>query len=285
MSTNSLKTVFLLAALTALLLLIGRWLGGTGGLTVAFVLALILNFGSYWFSDKIVLALYRARPVKEAEAPALHTMVRRLCQRAQLPMPKLYVIPSEAPNAFATGRNPEHAAVAVTEGIVNLLSADELEGVLAHELAHIRNRDILISTVAATLAGAIMMVGNWVRWAALFGGLGGRDGEEREGAAGGLAFIILAVLAPFAAMLIQLAISRSREYLADGVGARIAGTPRGLARALEKLHYASRRIPLEANPATAHLFIVNPLSGQSLFALFSTHPPVEKRIARLREMG
>ncbi len=282
MTANSLKTFSLLAALTVIILLIGQWAGGTQGLTIAFLFAVVMNFGSYWYSDKIVLRIYRARAVSEAEAPALHTAVRRLCQRAQLPMPKLYVIPSGATNAFATGRNPEHAAVAVTEGILSLLSADELEGVLAHELAHVRNRDILISSIAATMAGAIMMLGTWVRWAAIFGGFGGR-GSGRGG--GGLAFLVMAILAPLAALMIQLAISRSREYLADATGAWIARSPHGLAGALEKLHHASQRVPMEANAATAHLFIVNPLSGRSLGGLFSTHPPVEKRIARLRELG
>ena len=282
MTANSLKTFSLLAVLTILILLIGQWAGGTQGLTIAFLFAVVMNFGSYWYSDKLVLRIYRARAVSEAEAPALHTAVRRLCQRAQLPMPKLYVIPSGATNAFATGRNPEHAAVAVTEGILNLLNADELEGVLAHELAHVRNRDILISSIAATMAGAIMMLGTWVRWAAIFGGFGGRGGGR---GGGGLAFLVMAILAPLAALMIQLAISRSREYLADATGAWIARSPHGLAGALEKLHHASQRVPMEANAATAHLFIVNPLSGRSLGALFSTHPPVEKRIARLRELG
>ncbi len=282
MTANSLKTFSLLAALTVLILLIGQWAGGTQGLTIAFLFAVVMNFGSYWYSDKIVLRIYRARAVSEAEAPALHIAVRRLCQRAQLPMPKLYVIPSGATNAFATGRNPDNAAVAVTDGILNLLSADELEGVLAHELAHVRNRDILISSIAATMAGAIMLLGTWVRWAAIFGGFGGRSGG-RSG--GGLAFLVMAILAPLAALLIQMAISRSREYLADATGAWIARSPHGLAGALEKLHHASQRVPMEASAATAHLFIVNPLSGRSLGALFSTHPPVEKRIARLRELG
>ncbi|RMF83263.1 MAG: zinc metalloprotease HtpX [Nitrospinota bacterium] len=283
MSTNSLKTVILLGLLTGLILLFGDYFGGSQGLTIAFVFALIMNFGSYWFSDKIVLAMYRAREVSPSEASWLYAMVKNLSQRAGLPMPRLYIIPSRTPNAFATGRNPQHAAVAVTEGILQLLDREELEGVLAHELTHIKNRDILISSIAATLAGVIMMLANMARWAAFFGGLGGRDDEERGGGALGLLF--LAILAPIAALLIQMAISRSREYLADEGGARIAGNPFGLADALEKLEYAARRgYDLEANPATAHLFIVNPLSGQSLMTLFSTHPPIEERIRRLRSM-
>lgn len=277
---NTVKTTVLLAALTALILLIGNWLGGSGGLVLAFLFAVVMNASAYWFSDKIVLHSYGAREVSEGQAPELHAMVRRLCQRAGLPMPRVYVVPSETPNAFATGRDPQHAAVAVTEGILGLLDAEELEGVLAHELAHIRNRDILISSVAATLAGAVMMIAHWAQWAAIFGFGRGRDDEGHGG--GALGLIVMAVVAPIAATLIQMGISRSREYLADETGARVAGSPRGLASALQKLHTASRRIPMEeASPATAHLFIVNPLSGESLMSLFSTHPPVEKRIARL----
>ncbi len=283
MTTNSLKTAILLGLLTGLILLIGDYFGGSQGLYVAFFFALLMNIGSYWFSDKIVLSLYRAREVTEAEAPRLYAMVHSLSQRAGLPMPRVYIIPTQTPNAFATGRNPQHAAVAVTEGILNLLSREELEGVLAHELAHIKHRDILISTIAATLAGAIMMLANMARWAAFFGGFGGRDDEDRGGGVFGL--LLLAILAPLAAMLIQMAISRSREYLADEGGARIAGSPDGLANALEKLEYAARHgYHLDANPATAHLFIVNPLSSRSLMSLFSTHPPMEERIRRLRSM-
>ncbi|MFQ5913975.1 MAG: zinc metalloprotease HtpX [Nitrospinota bacterium] len=279
MTWNSVKTTILLAALTALILLIGNWLGGSGGLVLAFLIAVVMNASAYWFSDKIVLKGYGAQEVSENQAPELYAMVRRLCRKAQLPLPKVYIVPNETPNAFATGRNPDHAAVAVTEGILRVLSAEELEGVLAHELAHVRNRDILISSIAATLAGAIMMIAHWAQWAALFG-FGGRDDDDDGG--GALGLVAMAIVAPLAATLIQMGISRSREYLADETGARICGSPRGLAHALEKLHIAGQRIPMrEASPATAHLFIVNPLSGQSLMSLFSTHPPIEKRIARL----
>jgi len=251
-------------------------------MVIALVFAGIMNFGSYWFSDRIVLAMYRAQEVQEADAPELFRIVRGLSQRTGMPMPKVYIIPNDAPNAFATGRSPQHAAVAVTEGILRLLSAEELEGVLAHELAHIQHRDTLISTVAATMAGVIMMLASMARWAALFGGFGGRDEEDRGG--GALGFIFMAVLAPIAATLIQLAISRSREYSADEGSARITKQPARLAQALEKLENAAERIPMDANPATSHLFIVNPLHGGTLLSLFSTHPPIEERIARLRAM-
>ncbi|HXH09822.1 MAG TPA: zinc metalloprotease HtpX [Alphaproteobacteria bacterium] len=279
--SNVLRTTVLLAALTALFLVIGGAIGGNQGMFVAFIFALLMNFGSYWFSDKIVLTMYRAQEVSPREAPELHRLVQRLAQRAGIPMPRVYIIPSDAPNAFATGRNPQHGAVAVTEGIMRLLDEDELAGVLAHELGHIRNRDTLIMTVAATLAGAITMLAHMAQWGAIFGGLGRRDDEGNGGVFG---LLFMAILAPIAATLIQLAISRSREYFADSTGAAIAGSPRGLARALEKLHYASQRVPMEANPATAHLFIVNPLTGGSLLNLFSTHPPIEERIRRLRRM-
>ena len=246
---------------------------------IAFAFALLMNFGAYWFSDRIVLAMYRAREVSEAEAPDLVAMVRGLAQRARLPMPRVYVIPTPSPNAFATGRSPRHAAVAVTEGILGLMDREELEGVLAHELAHVRNRDTLISTIAATLAGVIMMLANMARWAAFFGG--GRDEEDRGGVVG---LVVMAVLAPFAALLIQMAISRAREYLADATAAQVTKKPGALASALERLQQASERLPLQANPATAHLFIVNPLSGRSFLSLFSTHPPIEERVARLRAM-
>jgi len=275
---NSIKTALLLGALTALIMVIGRYLGGQQGMVIAFVLAIVMNFGSYWFSDKIVLRMYRARPVSEAEAPDLHRMVRQLAQQAGLPMPKICVMPSESPNAFATGRNPEHAVVAVTQGILRLLDENELKGVLAHELAHVKHRDILIGSIAATLAGAIMMVASMARWAALFGGLGGRDDDDGGGVIG---LIAMSILAPMAAMLIQMAISRSREYAADAAGASFSGSPRGLASALKKIASSSRRVPMRAEPATAHMFIMNPLSGKSLMNLFSTHPPVEKRIERL----
>ena len=281
--SNTLKTTALLAALTALLILIGGMVGGEQGMVVAFVFAGLMNFVSYWWSDKIVLRMYGAREVSEADAPGFHALVRGLAQRAGLPMPKVYIIPTDTPNAFATGRNPQHAAVAATEGILRLLTSDELEGVIGHELGHVRNRDILTSTVAATLAGAIMMLSRMAQWAALFGG--GRTSDDDEGGAGGIiGMLVLAILAPLAAMLIQMAISRSREYQADATGAQISHKPWALADALEKLERASTAIPMNANPATAHLFIVNPLSGSSILNLFSTHPPVEARVARLRAM-
>jgi heat shock protein HtpX len=280
--SNVLRTTVLLAALTALFLVIGGAIGGNQGVVIAFIFALVMNFASYWYSDKIVLAMYGAREVTMREAPDLFRLVQRLAQRAGIPMPRVYIIPSDAPNAFATGRNPQHGALAVTEGIMRLLDEDELAGVLAHELGHIRNRDTLIMTVAATLAGAITMLAHMAQWGAIFGGLGRRDEEGNGGGIFGLLF--MAILAPIAATLIQLAISRAREYFADNTGAAIAGSPTGLARALEKLHFASQRVPMEANPATAHLFIVNPLAGGSLLHLFSTHPPIEERIRRLRRM-
>jgi heat shock protein HtpX len=280
--SNVLRTTVLLAALTALFLVIGGAIGGNQGVVIAFVFALLMNFASYWFSDKIVLTMYGAQEVSPHEAPDLYRLVQRLAQRAGIPMPRVYIIPSDAPNAFATGRNPQHGAVAVTEGIMRLLDEDELAGVLAHELGHIRNRDTLIMTVAATLAGAITMLAHMAQWGAIFG-FGRRDGEN-GGGGGVLGLLFMAILAPIAATLIQLAISRSREYFADNTGAGIAGSPSGLSRALEKLHYASQRLPMEANPATAHLFIVNPLAGGSWVNLFSTHPPIEERIRRLRRM-
>ncbi|HSF06379.1 MAG TPA: zinc metalloprotease HtpX [Methylomirabilota bacterium] len=274
------KTALLLAVLTAMLVLIGGAIGGQQGMLVAFVLALAMNFFSYWFSDRIVLAMYRAQPIDEAQSPRLYAMVRRLTTRAGIPMPRVYLIPSETPNAFATGRNPQHAAVAVTEGIMRLLDEDELEGVLAHELAHVSNRDVLISTIAATLAGAITYLAHMAHWAALFGG---RSDDDEHGS-NPIAMVLMAVLAPLAAMLVQMAVSRSREFHADATGARVAGKTWGLAKALEKLHMAQHAIPMDANPATAHLFIVNPLSGRAMMNLFSTHPPLEERIARLRAM-
>lgn len=278
--SNILKTTLLLGLLTGLILAFGNMLGGSQGLVVAFVFATLTNFGAYWFSDKIVLTMYGARPVDMAQAPELYAIVQNLTTRAQLPMPKLYIIPNDAPNAFATGRNPEHAAVAVTEGILRILNRNELEGVLAHELSHVKNRDTLISTVAATLAGVIMMLANMLRWTAIFGGV---ERDDRDG--GGLGeLLIMTILAPLAAMLIQLAISRSREYLADESGARMAHNPLELAAALEKLEQASGQLPMNASPQTAHMFIVNALAGSTISRLFSTHPPIQERIQRLRAM-
>lgn len=277
---NTFKTTLLLGALTGLLLFIGGLFGGKGGVFIAFIFAIVMNFGAYWFSDKLILKMYSAQEVTESQAPELYTLVRGLAMRASLPMPKVYIIPEETPNAFATGRDEEHAVVAVTEGILRILNTDELEGVLAHELTHIKNRDMLIGSIAATLAGAIMMMANMAQWAAIFGGVN-RDDDEGGGIVG---LILMAILAPLAATLIQMAISRSREYLADEGGARISGKPYGLAGALEKLGRASQAVPMDANPSTAHMFIVNPLSGRALMNLFSTHPPIEERIARLRGM-
>ena len=279
--SNVLKTGLLLGVLTALFVLGGRAIAGEQGMIIGFVMAAIMNFVSYWFSDKIVLTMYGAQPVDEAQAPGLHAMVRRLATRARIPMPRIYVIPSDTPNAFATGRNPQHAAVAVTEGIMRILDEDELEGVLAHELSHVTNRDVLISTIAATLAGAITYLAHMAQWAAFFGG---RSRDDEEGGGNPLVMILFAVLAPIAAMLVQFAVSRSREFQADASGARLAGRSYGLAKALEKIEVASHVEPLPATPATAHLFIVNPLTGQSFARLFSTHPPTEERIARLRAM-
>jgi heat shock protein HtpX len=279
---NTLKTGLLLAVLTALFLLIGDVVGGQNGMVMAFGLAVLMNFGAYWFSDKIVLRMYGAKEVTEAEAPQLHGVVRRLSLAAGLPMPKVYIIPTDSPNAFATGRNPQHAAVAVTEGILRMLSPDELEGVLAHEMAHVRNRDILVSTIAATLAGAVMMLARFAQFAAIFGG-GGRDRDDDRG--GALGMLFMAIVAPLGAMLIQMAVSRSREYLADETGAKICGKPMSLARALEKISGVGREVPMEATPATAHMFIVSPLTGGGVLSLFSTHPPVEKRVERLRAMA
>jgi len=280
---NRLKTTLLLALLTVLMVLMGSAIGGQGGMVVAFLMALAMNFFSYWFSDKIVLKMYGAREIGEQDHPAFYGMVRRLASQAGLPMPRVYIIPSESPNAFATGRNPNHAAVAATEGILHILSSEELEGVMAHELAHVQNRDILVGTIAATFAGAIAMLGNMLQWGAILGA--GRDDGE-EGAGGMAGSLVMAFIAPLAAMLIQMAVSRSREYLADATGARICGRPLALANALRKLHSASQAIPMQqARPASAHMFIVNPLAGGSLLKLFSTHPPMEERISRLEAMA
>jgi heat shock protein HtpX len=275
---NGLKTALLLGLLSALLLAIGEWLGGANGLVMAFILAAIMNLGSYWFSDKIVLRMYRAQQVGPEHQ--LYRVVERLTVRASLPMPKVYIIPDPSPNAFATGRNPSHAAVAATEGILKVLSEHELEGVIAHELAHVKHRDILISSVAATIAAAIMMTARMAQFAALFGGYGGR-GEDRERGNNPIALLAMIILAPLAAALIQMAISRSREFAADAGGAAIAGTPYGLADALRKIDAVSKRVPLDANPATAHMFIVKPFSGGGLSSLFSSHPPTEARIRAL----
>ncbi len=278
---NSLRTVALMAGLTALLVWAGNAFGGQSGMFIAFGFAMLMNFGSYWFSDKIVLRMYNAREATEREAPELYSMVRNLAQRAQLPMPKVYLIPGEQPNAFATGRIPEHAAVAATEGIMRMLSREELSGVMGHELAHIKNRDILTGTIAATIAGAISMLANMAQWAMIFGG--GRSSDDDDGGSP-IAGLLMIILAPIAAMVIQMAISRSREYVADADGARIAGNPRYLSNALRKLHNASQQIPMHATPATAHMFIVSPLSGGGIVSLFSTHPPMEKRIEKLESM-
>ncbi len=281
---NTLKTTALLALMTALIVLMGSALGGKNGMVIAFIMAGVMNFITYWFSDTIVLKMYGAQQIGEQEHPAFYRMVQGLARKAGLPMPKVYIIPNDSPNAFATGRNPSHAAVAATEGILRLLTMDELEGVMAHELGHVKNRDILIGTIAATMAGAISMIANMLQWGAMLGA--GRGDDEDSGAGGLIGSLALAIIAPIAAMLIQMAVSRSREYLADEAGARICGNPLALASALRKLHYTSQAVPMqEASPSSAHLFIVNPLSGRSFASLFSTHPPMEERIARLEAMA
>lgn len=282
---NNLKTALLLGGLAGLMVFLGNMLGGRTGAMFGLVLAALMNLGSYWFSDKIALKMSRARPVGRAEAPQLYASVQRLTERAGLPMPTLHLIPSQQPNAFATGRNPAHAAVAVTEGILDILSPDELEGVLAHELAHVRNRDILIASVAATIAGAISFVATMARWGAMFGGGGGDDDDNRGGLIG---ILVASLVAPIAAMIMQMAVSRSREYAADALGAEIAGRPQGLASALRKLDVMSQRVPMAVNPSAAPMFIVNPLRGawaQGASRMFSTHPPTEERIRRLNEMA
>ncbi|MDD2308465.1 MAG: zinc metalloprotease HtpX [Desulfuromonadaceae bacterium] len=282
---NIIKTTFLLSLLTILLVFMGGAVGGQGGMMIAFLIAAAMNFGSYWFSDKIVLRMYNAREVTREIHPSFYGIIESLAGRAGLPMPKVYIIPDDSPNAFATGRNPHHAAVAATEGILRLLTPDELEGVMAHELAHVKNRDILISTIAATFAGAISMIGTMLQWGAMFGA--GRGDDEDGGGIGGMVgSLALAIIAPIAAMLIQMAVSRSREYQADASGAEICGRPLALAGALRKLHNASQAIPmLDARPATAHMFIVNPLTGGGMRTLFSTHPPMEERIVRLQSLA
>ncbi len=278
---NNIKTLFLLVILTLILIWAGAAMGGKQGMTIAFIFALGMNFFAYWFSDKIVLKMYRAKEVTESEAPGLYATVRRLAQKAEIPMPKVYIMEQEQPNAFATGRNPKHAAVAVTTGIMRILSQEELQGVIGHELAHVKHRDILISTIAATIAGAISYLATMAQWAMIFGG---HRGDDDEGGSP-IAALVMMIIGPIAALIIQMAISRSREYAADEDGARLAGNPRYLSGALKKLHMASRKIPMNANPATSHMFIVNPLSGGGIAKLFSTHPPIEERISRLESMS
>ncbi len=283
---NKIKTVILLGLLTALIVLIGRLIGGRAGMLIALVLAAAMNFFSYWYSDKIVLAMYRARPLDQASAGGVYQIVSELTQRAGLPMPRIFVIDDDTPNAFATGRDPEHAVVAVTGGIMRILSPRELRGVLAHELSHVKDRDILISSVAATLAGAVMVLADMARFGAIFGGLRGDDEDSGGGALGVVGLVIMSILAPLAAMLIQMAVSRSREFLADHEGGLMSSDPEALAGALAKLEQANQAQPMaDARPQTAHMFIVNPLSGQSLAGLFSTHPPIPERIARLKELA
>ena len=277
---NGLKTAVLLVALSLFFLWVGGMIGGRQGMTIALFFALAMNAFAYWFSDKLVLKMYRAQQVDEASSPEFYNIVKRLSTKAGLPMPKVYIIPQDQPNAFATGRNPKHAAVAATEGILSLLSPEELTGVIGHELSHVKHRDILISSVAATVAAAISYMAQMGQWALIFGGRSSRDRDENP-----LASILMLILAPIIAMIIQMAISRSREYSADDSGAQLAGNPRFLASALRKLDNASKRVPMErATPATAHMFIVNPLSGKTLLRFFSTHPPIEERIKRLEGM-
>ena len=279
---NTVKTIGLMVFMTLLLVFVGAAIGGRSGMIFAFAMAIIMNFGTYWFSDKIVLRMYGAQPVSEAEAPELYSIVRTLVQKAGMPMPKVYIIPEETPNAFATGRNPEHAVVAVTRGIMRLLSREELSGVIGHELAHIKHRDMLTGTIVATIAGAISMLAQMAQWALFFGG-GRRDDDE-----GGspIAALVMMIVAPIAAMLVQMAISRTREYEADAGGAKIAGSPSGLANALLKLERGNQVIPMEdAKPATAHMFIVNPLHGGGLMNLFRNHPPIAERLKRMQEMA
>ena len=280
---NTAKTAVLMVGLTVLLVMAGGALGGRTWMIGAFVIAVAMNGFSYWFSDKIVLKMYKAQEVTEKEAPEFYRVVRDLAARAELPMPKVYLIPSDGPNAFATGRNPHHAAVAATRGILKILNREELAGVMAHELAHVKNRDILIGTIAAAIAGAISMLATMAQFAMIFGGFGGDRRDDRGG--GIIGMLAVMILAPIAAMLIQMAISRSREYQADATGAKICGNPLWLASALKKLDIASKRIPLDANPATAHMFIVNPLRGGGMASLFSTHPPMDDRIARLEKLA
>lgn len=279
--SNAIRTTLLLATLTGLLVLVGAVVGGQGGMIIAFIFAIIMNFGTYWYSDKIVLKMYKAQEVTEAEQPQLYNTVRKLADRANMPMPRVYIVNTSMPNAFATGRNPENAAVAATTALMNLLDTEELEGVLAHELAHVKNRDTLISAIAATIAGVITLIATWLRWSAIFGGLGGRDNQGSI-----ISFIALAVIAPLAATIIQLAISRSREFAADAEGARISQKPWALANALHKLERGVGHQPQRENinEGTAHMFIVNPFKKGALTSLFRTHPHTEERIRRLKEM-
>jgi heat shock protein HtpX len=282
MYMNGLKTALLLTLMTLLIVFVGDWAGGRTGMMYALIIAGIMNFVSYFFSDRIALAMYRAQPVTRQQLPRVFEVVERLTQKAGIPMPKIFVIPTDSPNAFATGRNPKHASVAVTQGILNLLDDEELEGVLAHELGHVRNRDILTSSIAATLAGAVTVLARMGAWGAMFSGYGGGDRDRRGG---GLSALLMLFLAPLAAMLIQLWVSRTREFEADATGANFTHNPYALARALQKLDASSKRIPLVASPSTAHLFIVQPLMGMSFANLFSTHPPIAKRIERLTGMS
>ena len=277
---NTMKTFFLMALLTVLLIVVGNLVGGNNGMFFAFIFALIINLGTYWFSDKIVLRMYNAHQIERKDHPRLFQILEELTTQAGLPMPKVYIIPKEQPNAFATGRNPNHSAVALTEGLLRLLSTDELRGVISHELAHIKHRDILVGTVAATIAGAISMLANMAHWALIFSG--GR-GSDRNGGHP-IAMLATIIIAPIVAMMIQMAISRSREFLADAGGSKMTGNPLSLANALRKLHMKSQQIPMNANPATAHMFTVNPLSGRGFAKLFSTHPPIEERIEKLEAM-
>ena len=279
---NRAKTFILMAGLTALFMVAGQALGGRSGMTFALLMALGMNFFAYWYSDKMALAMARAREVSPADAPELHAIVDRLAGRAGLPKPRVYVIANQTPNAFATGRNPEHAAVAVTQGLLSLLGRDEIEGVLAHELAHIKNRDILISSIAAVMAGAISYLATMAQWAMIFGG---RHSDDDDGGSNMIAMLVTMIVAPLAAALIQMAISRSREYLADATGATICGHPRSLAQALQRLETYNHKMPMQVNPATAQMYIVNPLSAGTVANLFSTHPPLGERIKRLTAMG
>ncbi|HET9220340.1 MAG TPA: zinc metalloprotease HtpX [Terriglobia bacterium] len=278
---NTVKTIGLMVGLMVLLVFVGGYFGGRNGMVLFFGIGMVMNLITYWFSDKIVLRMYGAQEVTEREAPVLYSVTRELASRGQMPMPKVYLIPSAGLNAFATGRNPKHAAVAATQGLVQALNREELTGVMAHELSHVQNRDILIGTIAAAIAGAISMVASMAQWGMIFGGFGGRREDDRGG---GIGAILMIILAPIAAMLIQMAISRSREYQADASGARLCGNPRALASALRKLQMGTMRAPMDANPATAHMFIVNPLRGGGFASMFSTHPPMDDRIARLESM-